>query len=477
MANLTHGINNTEKSTAVSAVAEVDSGITFAVGTAPIHTVGGAVNGIIMANSYEEAVSALGYSDDWEKFTLCEVMYNHFKLFMTGPVIFVNVLNPAEHKKSVEATDVAYSDGKALLPITAINDSTLVVKAGDTSLVKDTDYVVSYNGENLVIAGISGGAIPSGTNSLSIAYTVVDPSKVDGDDIIGGVDLESGKKSGFELINDVFTKYHVIPELLIAPGYSHIPEVAAVMGTKALPNGINGLFKGLAILDVDTSSVKKYSDVPEWKKTKNINGTNQILCFPMVKLGEKKFHLSTQIAALIAVTDSNNDGVPSDSPSNKSIHCDSAVLADGTELNININEADYLNKNGIVTALNFINGFTAWGNTTACFPANTDVKDYFINVNRMFSYLERVTVMSYWRRIDEKMTRKLIDSIVDSINIWLNGLTADGDLLGGRVEYRAEENPQSYYLAGKAVFHYFIAIPTPAQELEFIYEFDTSYIE
>ena len=477
MANLSHGINNTEKNTSNSAIAEVDTGVTFAVGTAPVHTAGGAANKIVMANSYEEAVEALGYSDDWNMFTLCEVMFNHFKLFMTGPVIFVNVLDPAVHKKSVSSASVSYIGGKALLPVTAINDSTLVVKSGNTSLVKDTDYVVSYTSENLVISGVSGGAITSDTTSLTVEYTAVDPSMVDKDDIIGGVDVESGRKTGFELIGDVFTAFHIIPELLIAPGYSHIPEVAAVMGAKAMPNGINGLFKGLAISDTDTSAAKKYSDVPEWKKNKNIIGTNQVLCFPMVKLGDKTFHLSTQLAALIAVTDSNNGGVPSNSPSNKALKCEAAVLADGTELNINLNEADYLNKNGIVTALNFINGFVAWGNTTACFPDCTDIKDYFINVNRMFSYLERITVMSYWSRLDEKMTRKLIDSVVDSINIWLNGLTADGDLLGGRVEYRAEENPQSYYLEGKAVFHYFIAIPTPAQELEFIYEFDTSYIE
>lgn len=52
------------------------------------------------------------------------------------------------------------------------------------------------------------------------------------------------------------------------------------------------------------------------------------------------------------------------------------------------------------------------------------------------------------------MTRRLIDSIVDSVNIWLNGLVSEEKLLGARVEFLDEENSTTALMAGKAVFPY-----------------------
>ena len=63
MAEITHGIDTKKQTTSVSSPVEVACGIPFVVGTSPAHMVGGKVNSVIMANSYEEAVTALGYSD------------------------------------------------------------------------------------------------------------------------------------------------------------------------------------------------------------------------------------------------------------------------------------------------------------------------------------------------------------------------------------------------------------------------------
>jgi hypothetical protein len=75
------------------------------------------------------------------------------------------------------------------------------------------------------------------------------------------------------------------------------------------------------------------------------------------------------------------------------------------------------------------------------------------------------------------MTRRLMDSIVDSVNIWLNGLTAEEKLLGGRVEVLDSENPLTDLMAGIIRFHLYITPPSPAQEIDFILEYDTSYVE
>lgn len=130
------------------------------------------------------------------------------------------------------------------------------------------------------------------------------------------------------------------------------------------------------------------------------------------------------------------------------------MLADGTTVLLDLAQANYLNSNGIVTALNFIGSYVLWGDETACFPADTDVKNYFISVSRMFGWVARSVILTYWSKIDKKMTRRLIDSIVDSVNIWLNGLVSEEKLLGARVEFLDEENSTTGAYGGQGCFPY-----------------------
>lgn len=471
-----HGIKTRQVETSISTPVTAGSGIAFVVGTAPAHTVGGQVNAPIMALTYEEAVSALGYSDNWGKYSLCEVIYSQFQLYNISPVFFVNVLDPAKHKTAVAAADMELIEKKVLLPLEAIESSVKVKESGDggAEYAVNEDYGLFYEGENLVLEVLEGGAIPESAAKLNIAFEQVDPSKVTDAEIIGGFNVATKKTSGFELIDSVFPKYGIAPDILICPGWSHKTEVAAIMSAKA--QSINGLFEAKALIDIDTTAVTYYSDAPEWKKAQNINAKTQVLCFPMVKLGEKVFHLSTQAAGLMGKVDADNGDCPCESPSNKLLQANAAVLADGTEVLLDLQQANYLNSNGIVTVLNLIGGFSLWGNQTACFPANTDVKDYFISVSRMFGWVSNSVILTYWSKIDKKLNRRLIDSIVDSLNIWLNGLVSEEKLLGARVEFREEENNTAALMAGKAVFHIFMTPASPAQEIEFVLEYDVDYI-
>ena len=469
MAEFFHGVRTRQTKTSISTPNTASSGITFVVGTAPVHTVGGSVNEVIFGGNYNEAVSALGYSDDWKKYSLCEVMYNHYKLYTTAPIIFVNVLDPAVHKKITTSKAFQVIDNRVILPFEAIKDSVTV-----QTYAAGKDYDLFYDTNALVLEILEGGTIPAGTSTLTIGFNEVDPSMVTKTDIIGGFNVTTKKTTGLELIESVFPAFSIVTDIVIVPGWSHDAEVAAVMSAKATK--INGIFEAKALIDVDTSTVKHYADAPAWKKSKNINAKTQILCFPMVKLGDRQFHMSTQAAGLTATVDARNGGAPSESPSNKLLQINSAVLADGTEVLLDLQQANYLNSNGIVTALNFVDGFVLWGNETACFPANTDVKDYFIPVSRMFAWVANSVILTYWNQVDRKLSRRFVDSIVDGLNIWLNGLTTQEHLLGGHVEFREEDNSLTDLMSGRAVFHIFMTPPSPAREIEFILEYDPSYV-
>jgi phage tail sheath protein FI len=473
-----HGVSVSEQATSVSTPLVAASGIPFVVGTAPVQSVDGKVNVPVLANSYAEAVSALGYSDDWSKYTLCEMIYSHFQLYGMSPIILLNVLDPATMKDSVVAADKTVTAKQIKLPLETIA-STVVVKAAGgagTAYVKDTDYALFYQGENLIIEVLSGGAIYSAT-SLSVAHDKVDPADVTATQIIGGYNTETKKTTGLECINQVLAMFGIVPDLILAPGFSHESTVAAAMATKAA--GINSLFTAKALIDVDTDSANgadHYSEVPAWKSGKNITDKTQVLCWPLVKLGNYTFHMSTHVAGLMAKVDTKNDGCPYESPSNKNLKIDSLVVKSGAEVILDLNAANYLNANGVVTGLNFIGGFVLWGNETACFPASTDVKDYFICVSRMFGWVGSTVIQTYWNKVDNPTNKRLVNSIVDSINIWLNGLTSEEKVLGARVEFREEENPTTNLLAGKIKFHIYMAPPVPAREIDFVLEFDASYL-
>ena len=121
-------------------------------------------------------------------------------------------------------------------------------------------------------------------------------------------------------------------------------------------------------------------------------------------------------------------------------------------------------------------GWTCRNNYTACYPANTDVKDYFIPVSRMFDWVGNTVIRTFWSKLDKPMTRRFADSILDTCNIWLNGLTNMERLLGGRAELLESENNLLDLMAGIIKIHIFMTPPSPAQEIDFILEYDPAYV-
>ena len=470
MANITHGIETEKQKTSVASPVVVATGIPFFVGIAPVHMVGGSANSVIMANDYEEAVKALGYSDSWEMYGLSEAVYTQFALYQQSPAFFVNVLDPEKHKKEVSGKKYEVSENQITLPLETIAESVKI-----EGMEKGVDFEAFYNDVACVVE-FSEDTI----GEITVSCTEVDPSKVTKADIIGGYSIATHKTTGLELIDDCFPKYRIVPDLILCPNWSHDPEVAAVMSAKG--ENINGIFEADALIDVDTRAeggATYYTDVPEWKRSKNLMRPNELVCFPKLKLGDRVFNFSTQQAGLMARTDNDGSlggGAPCESASNKSLQADSMTLENGEEVVIDIQKANYLNDNGIITGLNFINGFVSWGDYTACFPANTDPADYFYCISRMFKWVAKTVTLTYWSRIDRKLTRRLIDAILQGINDWLAALTAEEKIAGGRVELRENENSLTALMSGKAKFHIYITPPSPLQIMEYVLEYDISYL-
>lgn len=442
-------------------------------GTAPLHlaTNPAPVNRPILCSSYAEFVELFGWSTDFEKYTLCEAAYVFFALYNVAPIICVNVLDLASDNKSgsKEITGVTSAVTIENIPIIL---STVEATSGSTALIKDTDYTVAHDSDGNVVLTVLNQAKITG-DTVTLAYKEVDVTKVTAADIIGGVDITTGKKTGLELIEEVYPRLGLIPGTIIAPKYSTSSTVAAVMKAKCAE--INGCFQTICAVDIDTSTVRKYSDCNEYKNQNNLTYKDMIVCYPKSGLGEEQYYLSTQVAALMCQVDSQNDNIPYVSPSNHNMQCDRTCLEDGTDVYLSKLEANYLNGIGIVTGLNFSGGWKIWGNRSAAYPSNADPKDNFIPIRRMNNWIGNTIITTFFSKVDSPINKRLIETITDSINIWLNGLAAQGVILGGRVTFDADVNPVTSLIDGKIRFHVYVGYATPARDITFDLEFDPSY--
>lgn len=463
------GVHVYEQATSVSTPVVAQSGVPYFVGLAPVQTAANntKVNTPILATSWDEAVEKLGFSKDWASYTLCEAMYSHFQLFGCQPALFCNVLDPATHKKALEQQSVPVTNHRAALPFHTIATS-LTVTAQESPLTRDVDYTVLYDqGQNACILELLSTSDSYQAETLSVTGEEVTPEAISTDEIVVGISA----------VDACMSTVGLVPDLICAPAFSHDSVVAAIMATKAA--GINGLFRAKALIDLDSSEegVRQYSDLPQAKADGNLVDVNQILCWPMVALGEYRFHMSTQLAGLMAQVDTQAGGVPYESPSNKTFQMDSMCLADGSTVSLTFEQTNLIASYGIVTALNFMGlGWVCRNSYTACYPANTDVKDYFIPVSRMFDWVGNTLIKTFWSKLDKPMTRRFVDSILDSCNIWLAGLVGSGYLLGARAELLEAENPLTDLMAGIVRIHIYLTPPSPAQKIDFTLEYDASYV-
>ena len=453
-----HGVYVSENATSLTAPVTGNAGLQVVVGTAPVNTVtdpAAAVNVPVLVNSYAEAVAAVGYSDDFESYTICQAISAAFQVIGCGPLVLINVLDPANTKftAAVSEQQVQVNNKIATVPVKGLLKDGLTVKGDASAVLKaGEDYTASFDDEgNLLIALIG--------------------SKTAAADIVGGVDTSTGKVSGLEVVQQVYPKLGLTPGILLAPGFSKDATVAAALQAKT--TGINGSFRCICVCDVDSGATgaKVYTDVKTKKEANGLNGANCYAVWPCAKVGTKVYSGSAIVAAEMAYQDASNDDVPNMSVDNKAVAISAACLADGTEVYLDQEQANVLNGAGVGTFLN-LNGWRCWGSNTAAYPGNTDPKDRWINIRRFMNWAANTFILTYTPKIGQVMNRRLIESIVDSENIRGNSFVSRGICAAYSIAFLDADNPTTDLLNGKIVFRQSMTPFTPAEEIDDVIEFD-----
>lgn len=465
-ANYLHGIETLEIERGPRAIRVVKSAVIALIGTAPT----GPVKSLTLSLN---DIDGAQFGTHLPGFSIPEALDGIYD-FGTGTVLVYNVLDPDVHKSSLVAQPGLFADND-LLQLAHGALQVLAVKSEDGSVTYSlgTDYTVDML--TGLVRRISTGGIPI-NGQVTVDYTYADPSKVTPADIIGAVSL-AGQRSGLLAFQDSYTQFGFFPKIFIAPGFSTLNAVSVELIASAIKMG------GVAYIDAPIGTTVQQVIAgrgPAGTINFNTSSDRVRLCYPHVKVydqtnGDRLQPLSIRAAGLRAKVD--NDNGYWWSSSNKELL---GVIGLERPLTARIDDAssevNLLNENGITTVFNsFGTGLRLWGNRTAAWPTVTHMRN-FENVRRTKDIIDESIRYSSLQFVDMPITDSLIDSIVESVNMFMRKLIGDQALIGGECWYDPARNPQTEIELGHLLFNYKLTVPLPFERGTFETEITGEYL-
>lgn len=433
------------------------------VGTAPVNLVRGYVdyvNAPVYLTDFNAVKRYLGYSDDWETFTLCEAFKAHFDNTggNVGPIVAINVLDPATHKKSTETTrQLTFVNKRATIDGDTIILDTLVL----ADKVEGTDFTVDYDftKKQTIITDI--GAVPIAT-AVQATYSEIDISTLDSDDIVGGV-TAGGVYTGLGCVGLIYQELNLIPNVIAAPGWSETKAVYEAMitaGTK-----INGHWDAFVVADIPITDNDTIEEAISWKNNNGYSNERTKVCWPQaMDTSGRIYHTSTLCVWEMLNVDATHNGIPMETPSNKEVFTAKQYFgASSTNRGFDQSRANELNAQGITTVVYWGARWVLWGPHTAAYQygAVTDQRVIFDNSLRMMMYISNSFQQEHAIQIDEPMTRAMADTIKNREQEKADALVAIGALIGTPVvSFDENENSTAELVEGNFVWG-FDGTPTP----------------
>lgn len=447
------------------------------IGVLPIHQLmdySGKVNQPILIQSFSDAQQKVGYSGDWDKFSLCEAVYAHFKnnIQAVGPIILINVLDPDVHQNPDQSSEVNLVNGKGYIN----SDKVILKTCSINGKVLDTDFSVEYtaDGSKVLVNDLKGTL----GSTVTVTFDEIDPDDITATEIIGGTNPNSGEKSGISVVDLVYFKHNLIPTILVAPGWSHIPEVDAALKTAA--QKINGHWFAWVNSDLPAdSNANNIEKTKTWKAANGYISAGEGPCWPMAKNGSRKFHLSTLTTVTMQWVDYNNGNIPYETPSNKPIDITGLCLADGTEILFDQLQANDLNSKGIRTATYWGGRWVLWGPHTGEYEYGKDMdpRNKFDSSVRMLYHLVNDFQRRYGIEVDKPMDRARVDTILNDYQEYLDSLIARGAILYGVIAFNETSNPTSDIVEGDFVFDISTTTTPPGKSLTAKIQYTSQGIE
>ena len=406
------------------------------VGVAPVNLIRGYakyVNAPVKLSNFADVKRCFGYSANWAKFDLCEAFHLHFDNVAgnVGPIVAINVLDPATHKKAQATTkEIAFANGSAVIKSDTIILDTLVL----ADKVEGTDYSVSYDfAAGQVVINSLGDSVITGT--VSATFSEVDVSAIAEATIIGDA-TDEGIYTGLGCVRLIYQELNVIPNLILCPGWSHKPSVYAAMvkaGTNINSNWNAFIYADIPVLGVDGGAGTIAAAIA-WKTANNYTLETSKVFWPMGLDSEgRALHLAVAAAWRTMMVDAENSGVPMETPSNKALPVVKQYFGAGsTNRGYDRQQANKLNADGITSVVFWGGQWVLWGPHTAAykFGAVSDDRNTFDNNIRMMMHVSNSFQKEWALTIDKPMTRALADTIKNREQEKMDALVAMGAFIG-----------------------------------------------
>lgn len=466
MANYKHGTYG-EIADSIGAVATQGGTVAVYVGAAPVNLVRGyaeRVNSPVKLTSMNDVQAFMGYSKNWGAFDLCEAFKLHFgnNAGNVGPIVAINVLDPATHKKSQPTTkSVTFVNGRAAFESDTIILDTLAV----ADSVEGTDFTVGYdfNRGQVVLTAIG----DSLTGSVNVTYSEVDASLVDADDIIGDA-TDAGVYTGLGCISLIYQELNLIPNIILCPKWSETPNVYKAM-LKASTK-INGhwdavVYADIPILASGSTKVDTIAQATKWKSDNAYTSERSKVYWPQaVDTEGVAYHGAVLGAWRTLLVDASHDGIPMESPSNKAVPVAKQYFgASSTNRGFDQQQANKLNENGITTIVYWGGQWVLWGPHTAAYKhgAVEDNRSIFDTSIRLMMHVYNSFQVEHAITIDGPMTRAMADTIKNREQEKVDALAAMGAFIGTPVvNFNQSDNGDANIVEGNFVWS-FEGTPTP----------------
>ena len=304
-----------------------------------------------------------------------------------------------------------------------------------------------------------------------------DPSAVQPSDVIGSVS-STGRRTGLQLVDTLFSQFGFTAKLIIAPGFSTIPAVATEMIAKANLKSV----RAMALIDAPVGyTVQQVINARGAGGILNYSDYRAVICYPHVKVWdtttntERLETLSARLAGVIARTDHEKGYWWS--PSNQELQ---GIIGIERQITASVNdpntEANQLNAAGIVTVFNnFGTGYRVWGNRSSAFPSKTDPLN-FINIQRTADIIAE-SLEYYALQWLDKPVQVAIDGVLSGVNAFIRTLVGRGALVDGYCYFPKDQNPPSELASGHLTFAYHIMPPPPAERITFLEVIDIDLLK
>lgn len=458
-----HGAYGLLGASVAQSALQVDT-TTVYIGRAPVNLIfdyksKNLVNTIIKVIDDTSATQKLGYCEDWASFDLCEPVAAHFKNRNgnIGPVFFINVLDPDIHRK-VEQTkkNIAFLNGRAEFKSDKIILDTFVI----ADKTKDVDYSLDYNYTKNTVMVKSLKTDEPLKDTVEVAFYEVAPQMATKDDIIGGVSA-GGEYSGIGVIDKMYEKTARVTNLIVCPGFSHIPAVYSAMVEKS--DKLNGHWHAFSLVDIPVVDGDKKIDTIDaainWKREKGYNSERSKPCWPQFvdATTEKIYHASVMAAVEYMRQDNINNGIPGDTCSNKPIPITGLYFGEGSKnQGYDQQTANELTQEGIMTAVFWENEWVLWGGHTGEYKYGVDNEPrcIFDTYIRMLFHIINMFQKRQGKTIAKGFNLQQKDTILRHEQGELDDYVAKGFLLpGAKIEFLASENSTSDMVNGDFMFN------------------------